>query len=700
MSYHSFFATAARATADLVASELRELGARDIEERPGGVAFCGELEVAYRACLWSRVASRVLLRLGSFVAADAEALYQGARAIAWHEHLGPDDTFAVDVAGTGMHAGYAALKVKDAIADVLRQRYGRRPSVEVERPSVRVNLHLGAEQVSISIDLCGTSLHQRGYREVGAPAPLKETLAAAMLLRSRWPAAAREGAAFFDPMCGSGTLPIEAALLAADIAPGTLRGYWGFVGWRGHDAQLWSRLLDEAAARRQEGLRRLPVIGGSDIDSRAVGAALINAERAGLAGRVQIANQRLQDVLPPARYGLVLTNPPYGERLGDARHLVALYQELGQKLKEHFGGWTAHVLTANEELAGAIGLRHSRVNSLWNGGLACRLLHYKLTAPKVPKTSAAPSPDLANRLRKNAKRLVGWAKAEGVSCYRVYDADLPEFAAAIDIYESFAQVAEYAPPKSVDAGRARRRLRQIVATLPSALGIAPEHVFLKVRERQRGLAQYEKLAEGGAFHRVHEGGHVFLVNFTDFLDTGLFLDHRLTRRYIGEHARGRRFLNLFAYTGSATVYAAKGGAASTTSVDLSQTYLHWARQNLSNNDISVAGARHRLVQDDCIRWLAEERGEYDLIFMDPPTFSNSKRMEGVLDIQRDHVQLIRDAARLLAADGMLLFSTNFRRFRLDMAGLSGLSLENISTHTLPKDFANNPRIHQCWRITK
>jgi 23S rRNA (guanine2445-N2)-methyltransferase / 23S rRNA (guanine2069-N7)-methyltransferase len=308
----------------------------------------------------------------------------------------------------------------------------------------------------------------------------------------------------------------------------------------------------------------------------------------------------------------------------------------------------------------------------------------------------------ANRLRKNLKQLGKWAAREDIACYRLYDADMPEYAVAIDLYrgaQRWAHVQEYQAPKDVDPAKAEARLKEALSAIPSVLEIAPEQLFFKVRRRQKGAAQYEKLAEEKRFHEVGEGGLRFLVNFTDYLDTGLFLDHRLTRALLRELARGRHFLNLFAYTGTATVYAAAGGAASTTTVDMSRTYLDWARKNLALNGYS--DARHHYVQADCLEWLQQavrEKMRYGLIFLDPPTFSNSARMDTTFDVQRDHVALLSAAAQLLTPDGVLIFSNNLRGFKMDHAALPGLHIEDITRSTIPEDFARNPRIHNCWKI--
>lgn len=724
----TYFATCAKGIEALLAEELHALGAGGVRPARAGVAFTGTLEVGYRACLWSRTASRVLMRLATFPAASADELYAGVLAIPWEEHLSAEETIAVDATSTSSaitHTHFAALKAKDAIADRLRERTGERPSVELERPDVRVNVSVRRNVASIALDLSGESLHRRGYREPGlqAAAPLKESLAAAVLLLAGWPEVAAAGGALVDPLCGSGTLPIEAALMAADIAPGLLREHFGFLGWRGHDAALWARLLAEAAERRSAGLAHVPVIAGSDNDPRAVGLARANAERAGLTGRVTLERRELADLQPPAGAsgGLVVANPPYGMRLGEVAALGGLYGLLGRMLRERFDGWHAAVLTSEPELSKALGLRSKRWFELYNGTVETRLYTFDVTREwyKAPVTPAplgrTPGAEaLANRLTKNARHLTKWAQRTGVTCWRVYDSDLPEFAVAIDLYadaasgERWAHVAEYAPPPEIEPARAQARLAEVIALVPDVLGVPAERVVLKVRRRQRGETQYERQAAVGRFIEVAEGGVRFLVNLTDYLDTGLFLDHRLTRTLVRDLAAGRRFLNLFAYTGAASVYAAAGGATSTTSVDLSGIYLDWAKRNMALNGYAE-GRRHRFVRADVLGWLEHEvtrvadgdSKPYALIFLDPPTFSNSKRMgEKTFDVMRDHVWLLRETAGLLAEGGEIVFSNNARRFRMDAEALTGLAIEDISRKTIPEDFARNPRIHGCWRVRR
>lgn len=712
----SLFATAPKGIEPLLAEELKSLGAAAVTVSRGGVAFQGSLAGAYRACLWSRTAARILLPLAVFPAPDPEALYQGVYAIPWEAHLSADDTLAVDfnaVHSRITHTQFGAQKVKDAIVDRLRERFGRRPSVERQRPGLRINGYLHNDQATLSLDLSGDSLHRRGYREEAVAAPLKENLAAALLLKAGWPEVAAAAGPLLDPLCGSGTLPIEAALIAADSAPGLGREYWGFLSWRQHDARLWTELLAEARERHRQGLGKVPPITGYDYDPRAVRIALANAGRAGMQGKIRFERRELRDAAPPPCQapGLLIVNPPYGERLGGGPELEDLYAQLGEVLKTRFSGWQAAVFTGNPELGKRMGLRARKINAFYNGPLACKLLSFAVEPEYFVDREAADARSraaalrtaleeggemFANRLRKNLRHLGRWARREGIGCYRLYDADIPEYAVAVDIYEGWVHVQEYEAPKTVDSAKAQQRLDQVLAIVPAVLEVPPEQVFLKVRKRQRGSGQYQKLGSAEEFHEVHESPCRFLVNFSDYLDTGLFLDHRPTRQMLGALARDKHFLNLFAYTGTATVHAAVGGARSTTSVDMSQTYLSWARRNLELNGID--GPRHALIRADCLQWLDSAQGHYDLIFLDPPTFSNSKDMKGTFDVQRDHVDLLRKAARLLSKDGVLIFSTNNRHFKLDREALPELVIEDITRQTIPMDFERNPRIHHCWRI--
>jgi 23S rRNA (guanine2445-N2)-methyltransferase / 23S rRNA (guanine2069-N7)-methyltransferase len=707
-------ATAPVGAASVLAEELAQFGAEDIRERSHDVKFQGTLEVGYRACLWSRTATRVLLSLGSIDATSSKSIYEAVKRMDWREHLAPGATLACDCSGGNesiRHTIYGSQLLKDAVCDNLRESTGERPNIQPERPDVLLHLHVEGPTALVSVDFSGESLHRRGYRSEGGRAPLKENVAAAVLLRAGWPQIAERGGTLLDPMCGSGTFLTEGALIAADAAPALDREYFGFLGWHGHDAALWARLRAEALARRAARTAKRCIL-GSDIDSEAVRMSIANASQAGVADWLHVERRALGDVSRPSgETGLIVANPPYGERIGAESGLPELYAELGSILRDRFQGWQAAILTGNPPLARNLGIYAKRTHRVFNGTIECRLLRFDLNEARAQRPaeevradwSSRPGAQMfANRLRKNLQRFDPWAEREHIDCFRVYDADMPEYAFAIDLYgreSRHVYVQEYAPPKSVNQESARERRREALAVLPDVLAVPPSQVHTRVRKPQKGAEQYEKRDSAAERHAVQEGGLKFWVNFRDYLDTGLFLDHRIVRGMLRSWARDADFLNLFCYTGSATVYAAAGGARSTTGVDLSNTYLDWAHENLLLN--GFRGNNHELYRDDCLAWLEKQESggaRFDLILLDPPTFSNSKRMEGVLDVQRDHVGMIRRSLKLLRPAGRLVFSTNYTRFKLDEGGLGDLAIEDISAATVPKDFERHARIHKCFVV--
>lgn len=712
----TFFATCARGLEDLLADELRAVGASGVRPARAGVSFAGGLSTAYAACLWSRTASRVLLPLAKVPATDAEALYEGVLSIPWEDHLSPDGTLSVDFATDPNPAFrntmFGALKAKDAIVDRLRDRFARRPSIDTLSPDLRVNVRVRSSIATVSLDLTGDALHRRGYREPGiqAEAPLKESLAAATLLLGGWREVAAAGGSLLDPMCGSGTFLVEGAWIAGDVAPGLLRSHWGFTGWLGHDAEAWASLVDAADDRAEAGLAALPPIFGSDSDPRAVVLATANLARAGLRGRVTVERRDVSGIVPPqgAKSGLVVANPPYGERLGDAGSALEVYLTLGERLRSAFTGWRYAVLAGDDVHATALSLVPEKTFALYNGAIAVRLDTGGLAAgPAVDATAGSAA--FANRLRKNLRHLSKWARREGISCWRVYDADLPDFAVAVDLYDCAdgvrrVVVSEYEAPSEIDPVAAAVRLEQATAAVAEVCSTPFAEVRVKVRRRQRGEAQYERLRVTGAFHEVQESGVRLLVNLDDYLDTGLFLDHRITRGIVADLARGGSLLNLFCYTAAVTARAAVAGARSSVSVDLSNTYLSWARRNLALNGLDEA--EHRTERADVLAYLAKAGAQdgprFDVVFCDPPSFSTSNAMDGTLDVQRDHVTLITASALLLAPGGTLVFSTNMRRFKIDVEALAqaGLHVGDISEETIPADFARNPRIHRCFLIRR
>ncbi len=724
MTNYQFFATTPKAMESILVNELQTLGVENIKETVAGVSFSGSLETAYRVCLWSRVANRVLLVLSTFNVSSQDDLYQGIYKINWFEHMKPDDSFAVTFSAKNSQAitntHFGALKAKDAVVDQMRKKFQKRPVIDTKQPDIRINIYLNGELAQLSLDLSGDSLHRRGYRDVSIKAPIKENLAAAMLIRSNWAEISKQGGTLLDPMCGSGTLLLEGALIAADIAPGLLNTRFGFLRWKKHDAECWQKLLTDAEQRKTEGIKQLPTIVGFDQNRYTMNTALKHIENAGLQNKIHIERRDIKEASPAESWqpGLLICNPPYGERLGDEDEAAELYHLFGNVLKNHFLGWQATTIISNPELGFRLGIRSKKPVTLYNGALECKLLRMQIEADNffVPKaktqrqrlndinsTSQALTTEtgaemFANRLRKNLKKLAKWVKREQINCYRVYDADLPEYAVAVDIYQgdkTWVNVQEYEAPKTIDQAKAIQRLAGVLAEIPKVLNVDAKQVFLKIRKKQKKTDQYEKQSDSGHFHVVEESNCKFLVNFEDYLDTGLFLDHRPIRLMIQQQSKGKRFLNLFAYTGTATVHAAIGGAKSTTTVDMSKTYCDWAKQNLKLNNIE---GEHEVIRADCLEWLAEQSSQYNLIFLDPPTFSNSKRMEDNFDIQADHVSLIQRTVELLAPGGILYFSTNFRRFKLDKAALADLTLTEITRETIPEDFARNQKIHYCWKI--
>ena len=735
------YLTCPKSLEGLLLDEAQALGLSDAREQLAGVSGRGTMQAAYRMCLWSRLANRVLLVLKRFSVKTVEDLYHGVNDIDWSEHLLASGTLSVEFTGRGSgidNTHFGALKVKDAIVDALRDAEGNRPSVDKINPDVRIHLHLRRGEATLSLDLSGTSLHQRGYRLQQGAAPLKENLAAAILLRAGWPELAKQGAALVDPMCGVGTFLIEGAMMAADVAPNLRRERWGFSNWLGHIPATWQPLYEEAQQRAQTGLAKTPLwIRGYEADPRLIQPARNNIERAGLARWVNIYQGELATFEPKpdqGQTGLVVTNPPYGERLGDEASLLYLYQYLGERLRSACLGWQAAVFTGAPELGKRMGLRSHKQYSLFNGALPCRLLLFQVNPDRFVTTERAsshgqakPSRDFddeaprltgepetvpvaaesarlseggqmfANRLKKNLKQLGRWVRKEEIECYRLYDADMPEYALAIDVYADWLHVQEYAAPRSIDPEKAQGRFLDALAAIPTVMDVPPERIVIKRRERQAGTRQYERQAERGQFMNVTEGGVKLLVNLTDYLDTGLFLDHRPMRMRIQKEAAGKRFLNLFCYTAVATVHAAAGGARSTTSVDLSKPYLDWAKRNLALNGFSD---KHSLVHADVMAWLENDREIYDMIFVDPPTFSNSKRMDDVFDIQRDHVLLLDRAMARLAPGGSLYFSNNFRRFVMDESVEARYQVTNITAQTFDPDFARNKKIHQAWHLTQ
>jgi 23S rRNA (guanine2445-N2)-methyltransferase / 23S rRNA (guanine2069-N7)-methyltransferase len=566
--------------------------------------------------------------------------------------------------------------------------------VDKRNADIRIQARVRRENCAIYLDASGQSLHQRHYRQNTGQAPLKEHLACAMLMRSGWAKDAEKP--LFDPMCGSGTIVIEAALMAANQAPGLHRSRWGFDHWLAHEAPLWATEKQLA----QDAIRDVTSpIYGNDTDRRVLNHAKQNADSAGVMQYIHFFNSDATKLQIDDKPGYIVSNPPYGERLNELTELLPVFQQWGVHLKSHFHAWKLSLLAANRDILKQLKLTSKKHYAMNNGAIECQLVNYELDEKncEIREARQADS-DFTNRLSKNIKSLSRWLKKQDTDCYRLYDADLPEYNVAIDRYGDWLVVQEYAAPKDVPEQKARKRLHDVLLSLPQVTGVPAENIVLKTRRQQKGSSQYQKVSDKQTSIVVHENGAKFTVNLSDYLDTGLFLDHRMTRQMIQQRAKNKDVLNLFAYTGSVSVHASLGGAKSVTTVDMSNTYINWAKQNVQLNGITTA---NHFVQADCIDWLAKHDQKYDLIFIDPPSFSNSKRMENTWDVQRDHIELLKNAFSCLNKGGEVFFSNNLRQFKLDHEALEniGVRVTNISQQTLPEDFKRNPKIHHCWILT-
>ncbi len=735
----AYYATCPMGAEQLLAAELRELGIADPKPTRGGVAFdSDDITQAYRVCLESCMHQRLLLILHRYTASTPDELYAGAQALDWSEHLDVDGTFRIDAKLRDSALGkphFSALRLKDAIADQFTAKFERRPSVQIRRPDLRIDLFVHKQSVQLAIELGGSWKAETPRGAVG------DAMDAGVLLQF---ANAGDHTLAVVSAAHADVIAL-AAMRTAGMTAGLLKQDFGFSGWLGHVPAKWNRLLESAQAQAalaaEEPGRRVHVF---EPDAKTLQRARRHARELGVDRWIYWHEEGPWQMRPPCDEGVLLVclSAFSADQNGPVETAV----------KRRFEAWRTVRRVEQGEGMRRWSLRQTREMKISRGKRVVELLEYG-PAPGRPVVDAAPAvspwgqssiapetdspvpavssetvlqappmpelptvalmeqaqdlpeaPDLVNRLRKNARHLGRWARKQQVSCYRLYDADLPNFAAAIDLYQSaqtWAVIQEYAPPDDLPAAVAQQRVLQIVASVAQVLELPAERIVLKQRQRQRGLQQYEKLDGRKAFHQVQEAGLTVQVNFTDYLDTGLFLDHRDVRVELGQRASGKHVLNLFAYTGVATLHMVAGGARSSTTVDMSRTYLDWAQRNLLCNRLH--GAQHRFVQADCLEWLDQQAQDpaakrYGLIFLDPPTFSSSKRMQSTLDVQRDHVPLIRQAMALLRPGGELVFSNNYRKFKLDREALADLKIEDLTAATLPEDFRRRPRIHSVFLI--
>ncbi len=697
------FASCPKGLEYLLEQELQALGLSITHVSPQGVYGLASLETAYQLCLWSRIANRIQWILCQESCVNKDQIYQLCRQYPWSTYFSEHQSIHIEFHGSSAdirNTLFGAQLIKDGIVDHFRAIHGLRPSIARENADIRVHAYLKNDSLTLSLDMTGFSMHERGYRKEAGTAPIKENLAAAILMRAHWPNLATQNAGFFDPFCGSGTFVIEAAMMATHRAPGLLRHDQSFQSWLIHKPALWAQLKQDAIAS----IKPITIpLEGCDDDATLIQKAEANAARAGVQDCVRFHHQSVSHCKANATFGLLIGNPPYGERLGDVTPLVPLYQALGTTLSHQFQGWQAAILTTNPVLAKAIGLRSNKNYTFYNGAMACKLYCFNLDETNKLKHAILPHPEptmvapmFANRLKKNHDHLKKWARKNNIQCYRLYDADLPEYAFAIDVYNDVVVIQEYHAPNSIAPHLVEQRRLDVLKATPLVLGLLPSQVVFKERMRQKGKDQYQKLNATQQYFVVDEGRAQFKINVHDYLDTGLFLDHRLMRFRLAKLPPHTRLLNCFCYTATASVHAALNGAL-TTNVDLSKTYLQWAQENFQLNHIDIN--KHQFIHEDCVDWLKRAKDRFDVIFCDPPSFSNSKRMEGVLDIQRDHQALIDACMRRLNPLGVLYFSTNLRSFKLDHEIINHYDVKDITPETIDIDFKRNPKIHKVFLIT-
>jgi 23S rRNA (guanine2445-N2)-methyltransferase / 23S rRNA (guanine2069-N7)-methyltransferase len=690
----------------VLADELQALGAADVRLGRRMVAFTGDARLMMWANICCRTAVRILKPIVTFSADGEAALYRGIGLVDWLSHLDADRSLAIDpVVHSPMFGNslYAAQLAKDAIVDQVRDRMGRRPSVDLANPDLRINLHIDQDRVTVYLDSSGDSLHKRGYRALAGEAPINEVLAAGILRLTAWD----EKSPLADFMCGSGTFVIEAALMARRIAPGLVRKQFGYQRWKEFDPALHDSLLTEARGQMLPDLT-FPMR-GSDLDPQAITAARENARRAGVAENIRFDVENFESARPGAASGLLVTNPPYDERMKTSQ-IEAVYRRIGDALKHHWAGYTAFVFTGNLEAGRQIGLRPSAKTRLFNGPIECRLLRIPLfslsprpaTEPDGRAGDFKSSPEqrgqnqagaFRNRLTRMAKHWHRWARRHGITCVRIYDRDIPEIPLAIDWYEGKLSITEYDRPHSRTEIEHREWLERMVELISDVLDVPSTQI---ARHSKKGT----HLDSGNEVRPVfvQEGGLRFEVRLND-RETGLDLDQRILRGMLRAEAAGKRFLNLFARAGTHAV-AAAGGATSTVSVDASQGMLDWTQRNLQLN--RLGSGTHRLVCQDPIAYIRDldsaAGSQFDLAFVQPPSF-DGKRREGVWNVQDGHVDLLNRLIAGMSEGGKIYFVSRFRRLTLHAEEIHGASVHEITRQTVPPDFRNK-KVHRSWVLIR
>ncbi|MBI1247313.1 bifunctional 23S rRNA (guanine(2069)-N(7))-methyltransferase RlmK/23S rRNA (guanine(2445)-N(2))-methyltransferase RlmL [bacterium] len=714
----NLIATTAFGIEAVTAKELEHLGYQPRIDGSGRVRFTGDWTDAMRANLHLRTADRVLIEVAQIPAGDFDALFEGVQLIDWEKWIDAKGAFPVKARSyqsqlTSLPAIQRATK--RAIVERLQSAYG--PSLPETGAGYTIEIAIAKDIATLTIDTSGQGLARRGYLDAERHSPMKPTLAAALVQLSFW----NQDRPLLDPFCGSGIILIEAAMIARKIAPGLLRDF-ALIDWPAVDQNVWLDLQEEA---RAEMLPSLPeTIIGYDEDASALHLARQQAIAAGVDRDIHFQKQSFVQLTSKRQYGCLITSLPYDDHPRARRAQWDFYRGIPDVLR-HLPTWSHFILTAYPEFERAMGQEADRRRKMYLGRTECHFYQYHGPPPGKPErqrdvteeeTPEKSKPQivpafgglddkaheqaqlLKNRLAKRARHLRRWPK-RGIHCYRLYDRDIPEIPLVIDLYHDCLHVTDYDRPHDRTPAQYSEWLEHLCQAASEVLEIPAENVFLKHRQRQTGSSQHEKVSDESRILIVEEGGLKFEVNLTDYVDTGLFLDHRNLRNQFRDEAAGKHVLNLFCYTGAFSVYAAAGGAALTTSVDLNANYLDWAGRNFQLNGLSIA--KHHFIRSDVMEYLRDQKPgpKFDLAIVDVPTFSNSKRNEEIWDVQHDHVELLQRTLGLMSPGGVVYFSNNFRRFKLDEAALSDVAIREISKHTVPEDFRNQ-RIHRCWKLVK
>lgn len=689
----------------LLRDELLALGASAASEGLAGVHATAGPTVWLKAVMWSRLANRIYLKIDSANCADKKELYRAVLAVQWAQ-LCQDipKTLSIKFNGTNnelKNTHFSSQVTKDAICDQMNDEFGLRPKVVKSDGHLSVYLRLKYKKVDIYQDITGHSLHQRGYRGTNTLAPLKENLAAAVLIRAGWPEAARNNHNLIDPMCGSGTLLTEGWQMACDIAPNVNIKSHALFSWCHFDSHQWTQLMINAEQRAEIGLASYKgQVIGVDHHKDSITQANQNLTNIPHNKRISFQYQTLDKFRIPPRNNLIVCNPPYGVRL--QKNYLSSWIQLRDWLCNNVKEAHAAVLTPDEAKGWLLGFRGSNSYALLNGAIPIQLRLFEVNASNrldVPEGQLFALPAaaqmLANRLKKNKNQMRHWLESNEIEAYRLYDADLPEYAVAIDCYQNHVHIQEYKAPKTIEPKKALLHLNHVMLTAQSVIQPKPEKIHLKTRQIQKENSQYDKFNDQEDRFVINEQGRKYLVDLEQYLDTGLFLDHRWLRNQIESLSTGKKVLNLFSYTGAISVAAAKGGAQSVISVDTSKTYLKWAEENFALNGLRKP--QHQFIRTDVLNYLARSSEQFDLIVADPPTFSNSHSRDEDWEVQKDHVTLIDACMKLLKKDGTLYFSNNFRKFILDIEIKDKYKLKDITAESFDIDFKDS-KIHHCFKI--